>query len=153
MPADRHLAAHTTRRADSDWRDGAACTASDPELFFPIGTTGPALAQTATAQHVCRGCPFRSACLEWAIQTGADFGIWGGLAEDERRALQRRRRRTSRTTTASAQRAADKDGSLRALDAAINHVRAHPQSSTSDHPDRDLDSTGSRSSEQGRSHH
>ena len=50
---------------------------------------------------ICRGCPVRSACLEWAIQTGADFGIWGGLAEDERRALQRRRRRTSRAATDS----------------------------------------------------
>ena len=63
------------------------------------------------------------------MQTGADFGIWGGLAEDERRALQRRRRRTSRTTTASTRQAADKDRSLRALDAAINHVR------TTSHPD------------------
>jgi len=141
------------KKADSAWRDAAACTATDPELFFPIGTSGPALAQAAEALQICRGCPARHACLEWAIQTGADFGIWGGLSEDERRAIQRRRRRNGRAATASTQQAADKDRSLQALDAAIHHVRANPQSSTSDAPDRDLDSAGSRSSEQGRSHH
>ena len=67
------------------------------------------------------------------MQTGADFGIWGGLTEDERRALQRRQRRTSRNTTASTRQAADKDRSLRALDAAINHVRATSHSGTSGH--------------------
>jgi len=118
------------KRADSDWRDTAACTATDPELFFPIGTTGAALAQTREAQQVCRSCPARRACLEWAIQTGADFGIWGGLAEDERRALQRRRRRTGRAATDSPQNAADKDRTLQALEAAINQARANQGTTT-----------------------
>jgi WhiB family redox-sensing transcriptional regulator len=29
-------------------------------------------------------------CLRWAIDTGQDAGIWGGLSEEERRALKRR---------------------------------------------------------------
>ncbi|HVX08801.1 WhiB family transcriptional regulator, partial [Humibacter sp.] len=29
-------------------------------------------------------------CLQWAMETGQDAGIWGGLTEDERRALKRR---------------------------------------------------------------
>ena len=130
----------------------AACTATDPELFFPIGTTGPALAQTAEAQHICRGCPVRSACLEWAMQTGADFGIWGGLAEDERRALQRRQRRTSRNATDATRQGAAKDRSLRALDAAINHVRGSPHPGTSTGSGRGLDPAVSTGSEEGRSH-
>ena len=40
-----------------DWRDRAACLDVDPELFFPIGNTGPALAQIEEAKAVCRTCP------------------------------------------------------------------------------------------------
>ena len=40
-----------------DWRDRAACLDVDPELFFPIGNTGPALAQIDEAKAVCRTCP------------------------------------------------------------------------------------------------
>lgn len=84
--------------AEHDWRRHAACTAHHPELFFPIGTAGPALAQLEQARAICRSCPVRLACLEWAIDVGADHGIWGGLSEQERQTLRRRRRRTSNHT-------------------------------------------------------
>jgi WhiB family redox-sensing transcriptional regulator len=32
-------------------------------------------------------------CLNWALETGQDAGVWGGLSEDERRSLKRRRAR------------------------------------------------------------
>ena len=32
-------------------------------------------------------------CLRWALETGQDAGVWGGLSEDERRALKRRNAR------------------------------------------------------------
>ena len=35
----------------------AACRDVDPELFFPIGDTGPALLQIDEAKQVCRRCP------------------------------------------------------------------------------------------------
>ncbi|MBV9314682.1 MAG: WhiB family transcriptional regulator [Pseudonocardia sp.] len=82
----------------ADWRDGAACVTKDPELFFSVGTRGPALLQLAEAKAVCRGCPVRADCLTWALDTGQDDGAWGGLSEDERRALKRRdTRRLART--------------------------------------------------------
>jgi Transcription factor WhiB len=39
------------------WRDDAACRDADPDLFFPIGTTGPALVQIGEAKRICRGLP------------------------------------------------------------------------------------------------
>src|SRR5674476_869888 len=68
------------------WRDRAACLGEDPELFFPIGNTGPALVQIEEAKAVCRRCGVVDSCMKWAIESGQDTGVWGGLSEDERRA-------------------------------------------------------------------
>ncbi|HXU96825.1 MAG TPA: WhiB family transcriptional regulator [Jiangellaceae bacterium] len=76
-----------------DWRHIAACRDEDPELFFPIGNTGPALLQIEEAKSVCRRCPVREDCLQFALESGQDAGVWGGLSEDERRALKRRNAR------------------------------------------------------------
>jgi WhiB family redox-sensing transcriptional regulator len=72
-----------------DWRDLAACRDTSPDLFFPVGTTGPALDQIAEAKAVCRECPVESACLEYALVTNQDTGIWGGTSEEERKKLRR----------------------------------------------------------------
>jgi WhiB family transcriptional regulator, redox-sensing transcriptional regulator len=72
------------------WYHHAACRGEDPELFFPIGSTGPALLQIGEAKRVCARCPVQSDCLRWAILTGMDHGVWGGMSEGERRALRRR---------------------------------------------------------------
>lgn len=76
-----------------DWRHHAVCRDEDPELFFPIGTSGPAKAQTEEAKAVCRRCPVVDECLAWALESGEDFGVWGGLSEEERREQRARRRR------------------------------------------------------------
>jgi WhiB family redox-sensing transcriptional regulator len=82
----------------SDWRDRAACRGEDPELFFPIGTTGRDYdAQVEEAKAVCRGCPVRTECLDWAYRTRAD-GIWGGTTEQERAAARRRHNRQQQQT-------------------------------------------------------
>jgi WhiB family redox-sensing transcriptional regulator len=72
------------------WYHYAACRDHDPELFFPIGNTGPALLQLAEAKRVCAGCPVQGVCLEWSLVAGIDHGVWGGLGEEERRAVRRR---------------------------------------------------------------
>ncbi|MFF3171311.1 WhiB family transcriptional regulator [Streptomyces sp. NPDC057900] len=79
-----------------NWRERAACREEDPDLFFPIGATGPALVQTEEAKAVCHGCPVRAECLRWALENGQDTGVWGGLGETERRALKRRSRRRAK---------------------------------------------------------
>jgi WhiB family redox-sensing transcriptional regulator len=75
--------------ADYSWRKDAACRDTDPDLFFPVGTTGQALVQIANAKQVCGICPAQHACLEYALTTNQDSGIWGGTSEEERRKLRR----------------------------------------------------------------
>jgi WhiB family redox-sensing transcriptional regulator len=76
--------------AENDgWRLQAACRDTDPDLFFPIGTTGPALEQIAAARAVCQVCPVCEPCLDFALMTNQDSGIWGGTSEDERRKLRK----------------------------------------------------------------
>lgn len=84
--------------ASNDWRHRAICRDEDPELFFPVGTSGPALLQIAEAKSVCRRCPVVSECLASALDSGQDAGVWGGMSEDERRALKRRNARTRART-------------------------------------------------------
>ena len=79
-----------------DWRHRARCRDVDPELFFPVGTTGPAEAQVQSAKAICALCPVRDECLQWALDTAQDAGVWGGLSEEERRALRRGQRRRVR---------------------------------------------------------
>lgn len=76
-----------------DWRQHAACVGKDPELFFPVGVTGPALEQAERAKAVCRGCAVADECLQWALETNQDAGVWGGMTEEERRRLRHSQRR------------------------------------------------------------
>ncbi|MEV8314909.1 WhiB family transcriptional regulator [Streptomyces sp. NPDC059900] len=77
---------------ESWWRR-AACADEDPELFFPVGTSGPAEEDLMAAKRVCHSCPVIERCRNWALETGQASGVWGGLGEDER---SRRRRRIKR---------------------------------------------------------
>jgi WhiB family transcriptional regulator, redox-sensing transcriptional regulator len=73
-----------------DWRHEAACLEHDPEIFFPSGATGPVWQELERAKAVCRPCPVRAHCLQWALDTGQDSGVWGGLSEGERHRCRRR---------------------------------------------------------------
>lgn len=75
--------------ADYTWRNQAICRDTDPDLFFPIGTTGHALVQIDRAKEVCEVCPVKNDCLEYALETNQDSGIWGGLDEEQRRNIRR----------------------------------------------------------------
>jgi WhiB family redox-sensing transcriptional regulator len=75
--------------ASYEWRTYALCRDTSPELFFPVGTTGPALQQISEARAVCAQCPVSDECLEYALATNQDSGIWGGTSEEDRRVLRR----------------------------------------------------------------
>lgn len=72
------------------WHQYAACRGENPELFFPVGTSGLAIQQLSEAKTVCGRCAVRSVCLEWAVLAGIADGVWGGQSEDERRAQRAR---------------------------------------------------------------
>jgi len=74
---------------EDDWRDLAACRDTDPDLFFPVGTTGPALDQIDAAKSVCMNCEARVPCLEFALATNQESGVWGATSEEERRKLRK----------------------------------------------------------------
>ena len=75
--------------ADYRWRKDAACRDTSPDLFFPVGTTGPAIEQIENAKAVCRQCEAQAPCLEYALTTNQDSGVWGGTSEEERRQLRK----------------------------------------------------------------
>ncbi len=75
--------------ATDTWRENSSCRDTDPDLFFPVGTTGPALEQIAAAKAVCDSCEAKAPCLEFALTTNQDSGVWGGTSEEERRKLRR----------------------------------------------------------------
>jgi WhiB family transcriptional regulator, redox-sensing transcriptional regulator len=68
-----------------NWRSLAACQSADPDLFFPVSSSGPSLAQVAQAKAICAGCQVRRECLAFALRTDQVHGVWGGLSEQERR--------------------------------------------------------------------
>jgi WhiB family redox-sensing transcriptional regulator len=88
--------------AEDEWRDSALCRDTDPDLFFPVGTTGQALVSIEHAKRVCSQCSVTQACLDFALDTNQDSGIWGGLSEEERRAIRRQRAAALRAARATA---------------------------------------------------
>jgi WhiB family redox-sensing transcriptional regulator len=90
----------------TNWRDRAECLTEDPELFFPVGVrnNGSGYEQQERAKKVCGRCAVREACLSFALETNQNDGVWGGLGENERRALRRRAFRERRLGSAAIER-------------------------------------------------
>ena len=90
-PITAALTSPVAHRLAAGWPESAVCRQADPELFFPIGSTGAAAADIRRAKAVCASCPVQSPCLAYALTTHQEFGIWGGCDETERRMLHRQR--------------------------------------------------------------
>lgn len=70
-----------------DW-EGASCTSTDPEVFFLERGVGNGY-QAEQARNICRNCPLRLPCLEYALENKFNYGIWGGLSYRERLEFQK----------------------------------------------------------------
>jgi len=74
-----------------DWFEQASCKGMDINLFFV--ERGPlAVKMAREAKAVCKVCPVIQPCLNFAIETDSQHGIFGGLAPKERRAERWKRR-------------------------------------------------------------
>lgn len=62
-----------------------ACRGQDAELFFaPDGEHAAArMYREKAAKRICRGCPVRNICLDWATEARV-VGVWAGTNEIER---------------------------------------------------------------------
>lgn len=74
---------------DTRWQEYASCSVDDLDLFFPAGTTGDAVAEVEAAKAICQGCRVQARCLQFALETNQQDGVWGGTAPVERRKLRR----------------------------------------------------------------
>lgn len=84
------MTTHTTSRATTaaahttDWMNDGLCRQTGAALFFPEGRGGAIAVQIEDAKKVCNRCPVQEACLQWALETGQRYGVWGGMSEDDR---------------------------------------------------------------------
>ena len=70
------------------------CTeVSDHDMFYPESEVHYEV-QAREAKAVCRKCPIIAECLDWALVTGDQHGVLGGLTPQERRLIQRRKAKT-----------------------------------------------------------
>ncbi len=73
---------------DDGWQMRAACRGPQSTVFFPPSTferKEEKLERESRAKDICRTCPAKEPCLEYAIRIREPHGIWGGLNELERK--------------------------------------------------------------------
>lgn len=64
------------------WQLQANCDETNTELFF-----SKLESKVAKAKALCNNCVVADKCLQFAIDTKIEFGIFGGVTADERQAL------------------------------------------------------------------
>ncbi|MEO6987114.1 MAG: WhiB family transcriptional regulator [Aquihabitans sp.] len=80
----------SAQRIENEWQLRAACRGPQSAVFFPPGTferKEDKIGRELRAKDICRTCPVRRPCLDYALQIREPHGIWGGLNENERKAL------------------------------------------------------------------
>jgi WhiB family redox-sensing transcriptional regulator len=77
---------------ETTWMTFGNCHTLPPATFFPSDGVG-----VEVARKICATCPVKEPCLEYALQSRIDHGVWGGCSERERRRILKRRRVTANT--------------------------------------------------------
>jgi len=76
--------------ADVVWRSKGACQGLDAEIFYPENED-----HAEFALSVCGQCVVRIACLDYALDTREQQGVWGGATARDRRKILRQRRQSA----------------------------------------------------------
>ena len=76
--------------ADVAWRSNGACQGLDAEIFYPENED-----HADFALSVCEQCAVRIACLDYALDTREQHGVWGGATARDRRKILRQRRQSA----------------------------------------------------------
>lgn len=87
-----------------DWKTMGICASPDlnQDVFFDQDKI-----KIEFAKQICELCVVRETCLEFALTTREEHGVWGGKDESERREIHKRRRfrehkiKRSRTTNST----------------------------------------------------
>lgn len=77
---------HLFRAIEADWHLQGLCAQTDPEAFFQEKG-----GSSREARRICKGCPVRDECLEFALKNDERFGVWGGMSAQDRKRLKERR--------------------------------------------------------------
>lgn len=93
LPQGSHSAA---RKAEDllEFAPRGRCAGLKQELFFPEKGNR----SNQEAKRVCRACLVRWECLAYALKHDERYGIWGGFAEKERRAIKREQRAAAKAS-------------------------------------------------------
>lgn len=76
--------------AMSPWYARSNCRGEDNRLFFTGYEGAGKPAEPEKALGLCAVCDVRPECLQYALETNQEYGVWGGYEEDERRRLRKR---------------------------------------------------------------
>lgn len=65
---------------DEDWRTEGSCRQGhDPEIWYPHNSR-----ESWLGIAICKTCPVRRACLDYALAHRERHGTWGGFTEWQR---------------------------------------------------------------------
>lgn len=81
---------HLKFAGSSSWREQASCAKLPKNMFFFEVVKGRPKAYKALYQRavsICRDCPVRLSCYEFAVKNCEAAGIWAGTTAKQRKAL------------------------------------------------------------------
>jgi len=73
-----------------EWMEHGACVGKPQAWWFPGRGEN-----TNRSKNICAACPVLDQCREYALSTGQQHGIWGGLSERERHRIRAVRNRAA----------------------------------------------------------
>jgi WhiB family transcriptional regulator, redox-sensing transcriptional regulator len=85
--------------SELDWHDQALCKNYEPSVFFGDDGIAMTYEDAEWAKAICRRCPVRDDCLDYALRNRIDYGVWGAMTEAERRRERTNRRRATSVRT------------------------------------------------------